>query len=58
MSLEEFESRQRYNDYLREVQQEQIYQQAKAGQAKGNMISTQKLNKWVTALLLWTVKIR
>jgi hypothetical protein len=57
MSLEEFESRQRYNDYLREVQQEQLYQQAKAGPAQENITLTQKLNRWVKTLILLLVKI-
>lgn len=52
MILDEFESKQRYNDFLREVEQEQLYQQAKAGQVKKNIISIQKLNQWLTALFL------
>ncbi len=31
--LDELELKQRYNDYLREVQQEQLYQQVKANQS-------------------------
>ena len=31
--LDEFEAKQRYNDYLREVRQEQLYQQVKANQS-------------------------
>ena len=31
--LAEIETRQRYNDYLREVRQEQLYQQLKANQS-------------------------
>jgi hypothetical protein len=57
MSLEEFESRQRYNDYLREVQQEQLYQQAKAGPTQENITLTQKLNRWVKTLILLLVKM-
>ena len=57
MSLEEFESKQRYNDYLREVQQEQLYQRAKAGPAQENITFTQKLNRWVKTLILLLVKM-
>ena len=32
MMLDELELKQRYNDYLREVRQEQLYQQVKANQ--------------------------
>ena len=56
MTLDEFESKQRYNDFLREVEQEQLYQRAKAGQA--NIISIQKLNKWLMTLILLVFKIR
>ena len=31
--LDELELKQRYNDYLREVEQEQLYQQVKANQS-------------------------
>jgi hypothetical protein len=33
MMLDELELKQRYNDYLREVGQEQLYQQVKANQS-------------------------
>ena len=56
MTLDEFESKQRYNDFLREVEQEQLYQRAKAGQT--NIISIQKLNKWLMPLFLLVFKIR
>jgi hypothetical protein len=55
MSLDELESKQRYNDYLREVQAEQLYQQAKAGQTKENVSSTQKLNKGLKLFLFLAV---
>src|SRR5262245_43153112 len=56
MTLDEYESKQRYNDFLREVEQEQLYQRAKAGQK--NVISIQKLNKWLMTLILLVFKIR
>ncbi len=57
MTLDEFESKQRYNDFLREVEQERLYQQAKAGQAEENIIFTQKLNKWVKLLILLVITV-
>ena len=58
MTLDEFESKQRYNDFLREVEQEQLYQRAKAGQAKKNIISILKLNEWLKMLILLAFKLR
>lgn len=52
--LEEIESKQRYNEYLREVRQEQLYQQVQTNQSTGKefmMITTRSL-KWLSFIVV------